>query len=151
MKRAARTSGSEKPVHRAVLPSLRPRTGRILVVNTDPYDRLQLESTLLGHGYTVVSASSFKQASSLLEEIPVDLVVTSLQLGAFNGLHLAVRSQWSDPRRVVIVTVDVDDLTVRDQAEALGVRYVVRPLENAEFLACVELALYGSHYTNLTA
>src|SRR5262245_52209846 len=137
MKRVARTSGFDaQTTRRMALSSLGPRTGRILVVNADPYDRLQLEAVLLAHGYAVVSASSFKQASSLMQEIPVDLLITSLQLGAFNGLHLAVRSQWSDPRRMVIVTQDAEDPTVKEQAEALGARYIVRPIENPEFLPC---------------
>jgi PleD family two-component response regulator len=147
----ARRAAYSKPTSRAAAPSRRPRTGRILVVNTDTYNRLQLERLLLAHGYTVVSASSFDEAGSLLEAIPVDLLVTSLHLAAFNGLHLAMRSRWSDPRRMVIVTHESDDATVKTQTESLGVRYIVDPIENPEFLACVEQALHGGHYTKLMA
>jgi len=120
-------------------------------VNTDTYGRLQLEALLLAHGYTVMSASSFDEASNLLEAIPVDVLVTALHLAAFNGLHLAMRSRRSDTRRMVIITHDSFDATVKEQAESLGVRYVVEPMENPEFLACVEQALHGQHYTRLMA
>jgi len=142
---------STKPMNRAGSPVRRLRTGRILIVNTDPYDRLQLERLLLTHGYTVVSASSFDEASNLLEAIPVDLLVTSLHLAAFNGLHLAIRSRWSDPRRMVIVTHESYDATVKEQTESVGVRYIVDPMENPEFLASVEQAVHGGHYTKLMA
>jgi DNA-binding response OmpR family regulator len=138
-------------MNRAASPSPRPRTGRILVVSTDTYDRLQVEGLLLAHGYIVVSASSFDEASNLLEAIPIDLLVTSLHLAAFNGLHLAIRSRWCDPRRMVIVTHESYDVTVKEQTESLGVRYIVDPMENPEFLACVEQALHGGHYTKLMA
>jgi DNA-binding response OmpR family regulator len=136
---------------RAASPSRRLRSGRILIVNTNPYARLQLEGLLLAHGYTVMSASSFEEAGKLLKAIPVDLLVTSLHLAAFNGLHLAIRSRRSDPRRMVIVTHESDDATVKEQAEALAARYIVGPMENPEFLACVEQALHGQHYTKLMA
>src|SRR5438874_10326019 len=142
---------SVKPGNRAGSPSLNPRTGRILIVNTDTYGRLQLEALLLAHGYTVMSASRFDEASNLLEAIPVDVLVTALHLAAFNGLHLAMRSRRSDTRRMVIITHHSFDATVKEEAESLGVRYVVEPMENPEFLACVEQALYGGRYTKLMA
>jgi len=142
---------SARATHRTAVASVRPRTGRILIVNTKTYERLQLEAMLLAHGYTVVSASGFEQASDLLETIPVDLLITSLHLAAFNGLHLAIRSRWSDPRRLVIVTHDAYDASVKELAESAGARYVVDPIENPEFLASVEQALHGGHKTNLTA
>jgi DNA-binding response OmpR family regulator len=138
---ARKTWSSPKAGHRATLPSIRPRTGRILIVNANPYERLELEAILLAHGHTVVSAASFNQASRVLETIPVNLLVTSVQLGPFNGLHLAIRSRWSDARRGVIVTHATYDHVVKEGAEAAGARYVVDPTENPEFLAAVEEAL----------
>ena len=166
MKRVVRTSGRDsgrsphskagraiaaKPVNRGVSPYLHPRTGRILVVSTDPYDRLQLEAMLLTHGYTVMSASSFEEASNLLQAIPVDLLITSLELAAFNGLHLAIRSRGYDPRRKVIITHDRYDPTLNEQAELLGVRFVADPMESPAFLECVDQALHNGRYTKLMA
>jgi PleD family two-component response regulator len=149
----SRTGGaaSAKPMRRVASTSVRPRTGRILVVNTKTHERLQLEAMLLAHGYTVVSASGFEQANDLLEAIPVDLLVTALHLASFNGLHLAVRSRWSDSRRMVIVTHDTYDASVKELAESVGARYIVDPMENPEFFASVEQALHGGHFTELTA
>jgi DNA-binding NtrC family response regulator len=130
---------------------VRLRTGRILVVSTDGYERFQLEAMLLAHGCTVVSVSSFEEASNLLHAIPLDLIVTSLRLGAFSGIHLAMRSLWYDPRRTVILTHDSYDPTLSEQAQSLGVRYIVEPIENPEFLACVEEALSARRCTILMA
>jgi len=142
---------SPKPAYRRALPFARPQTGRILIVNTNTHDQLRLEAMLLARGYSVVSASSFEEARNLLRSIPVALIVTSLHLSAFNGLHLAIRSRWSDPRRLVIVTDESYDPIANDEAESLGARYFAEPMENPEFLSCVEQALYRGRYTNLMA
>jgi PleD family two-component response regulator len=126
-------------------------SGRILVVSNDTFERLEIEALLLAHGYTVVSASTFEEASGLLQTIPLDLVVTAVRLGAFNGIHLAMRSQWQDPQRTVIVTNESQDASLSEQAESEGVRYVARPLENPEFLANVEEALGRRNSAELMA
>lgn len=134
-----------RQVHRGPSRFVRLHTGRILVTSADTYERLRLEAMLLAHGYTVVSASTFEEATNVLQTMPVDLIVTSIRLAAFNGLHLAMRSRSHDPQRTVIVTHDTIDLTLKEQAEAQGVRYIADPLENPEFLPSVEEALGGPY------
>ena len=55
-------------------------------------------------GHEVVEATSFEQARALLSSLRPDLLVTSIQLGAYNGLHLVWQRHVEQPGRPSIVT-----------------------------------------------
>jgi DNA-binding NtrC family response regulator len=130
--------------------TLRRRT-RILLVNADRSQLHQLEATLLANGYGVVSASTFKAALELLDAIAPDMLVADVRLEAYNGLHLATRSRCHCPGRPVIVTHGSFDPVLDMYARSLDVPFIVKPLDNPEFLRHVRGVLDESRRTELMA
>lgn len=127
------------------------RRPRILLVNADRFVLHRLEAILLAQGYRVVSASTFEVASDLLHAIAPDLVVADIRLEAFNGLHLATRSRCHCPRRPVIITHVSYDPVLDVHARSLRAPFIVKPLDNPEFLHRVRAALDEVRCTELLA
>lgn len=64
------------------------RVKRLLIVEPDLAFRTLLEDTVAG-GAEIETVADFPRARARMFATPLDLVVTNLRLGAFNGLHLA--------------------------------------------------------------
>jgi hypothetical protein len=80
--------------------------------------------------------TDFDAARHELNVRPPHLLVTELKLGAFNGLHLALRARTQCPRVQAIVIGEADCVL---QAEALrhDASYVVEPFEEGKFMDTV--------------
>jgi DNA-binding response OmpR family regulator len=113
----------------------------ILLVNVDRVARRQIEGLLSDEGYLVAPVSSFQQAKDLLASISPDLLVADVRLGAFNGLHLAARSQFYHPSLPVVITHATHDPVLERDATRLGATYMVNPLDNPAFLPLVKSVL----------
>ncbi len=99
----------------------------VLVVNEDATWVADVIAQLQGAGYNALGAYTFARAVQMLDSARPAFLVTTLQLGAFNGLHLLLRGRSDDPRLKAIVIGPPDPLLERD-AHALGAtRYLVRP------------------------
>ena len=111
-------------------------SSRALVVAPTPELAQQLASCLSSRGITVDVTDDFDEARHELNVRPPQLLVTELKLGAFNGLHLAMRARTQLPRVATIVIGEADSVL---QAEALkqDVRYVVGPIEDGSFMNTV--------------
>ena len=116
------------------------RPTRILVVNSDHTTLRQIDACLLAEGYGVVPASTFEEATELLQTLNPHLVVTDVRLGAFNGLHLATRSLHYNPSRPVIITHHSYDRVLERDARDIGAAFIVKPLDNPDFLLRVRAA-----------
>jgi hypothetical protein len=66
-----------------------------------------------------------------------------VELGAFNGLHLAARSHADRPTMPVFVTYPKPDLVFERVAAQVGARFLVDPAENPSLVATVQTALKG--------
>lgn len=121
-------------------PLPRPRA-TVLLVNAEPFALRGLETCLLAQGYGVIPASTFQMAKELLNRLSPDLLVADVRLGAFNGLHLAVRSHFHYPDRPVIISHTAYDPVLEVEARRLGATFIAKPLQSPEFLRQVRTAL----------
>ena len=113
----------------------------ILLVSSDPSARHRTDVLLSEAGHLVASASSLQQAKRLLGTVYPDLVIADVRLDAFNGLHIALRCRTDHPLLPVIITHDAADPMLQAEAQRLGAAFVVKPLENPEFLPRVKDAI----------
>jgi DNA-binding response OmpR family regulator len=86
-------------------------------------------------GFAVERAETFLTARQLLVERSPDAVVTNVQLGDYNGLHLVAIAQVEQPRTTCLV-LGPRDPALQSEAYHLGARYLVEPVD-AERIAAV--------------
>lgn len=113
----------------------------VLLVNTDTVFLKRIGSLLSKEGYIVAAAEGFPRAKELLSSFSPDLLVASVRLGAFNGLHLAFLARLDYSNLPVIITDERYDSVLEHEATRLGAAYLVNPLENDAFLSNVRAAL----------
>ena len=117
----------------------------ILVVDEDGDARSEVADLLSRAGYHVTDVGSFREATEVLSTNPPDLLITELRLGAFNGLHLVLRSRASHPRIAAIILTRFPDPVLAAQAAQQGAAYVVKPVDDAALLATVSQKLRLPH------
>jgi DNA-binding response OmpR family regulator len=117
----------------------------ILLVANDTKVLYWIDHLLSDAGYLVATATTFDHAKSLLNSLNPDLLVAEVRLGAFNGMHLAVRSRIDHPLLPVIITHPKPDEVLENEAKRHGAIFMVKPLENPAFLPRVKEAVedYG--------
>lgn len=71
--------------------------------------------------------SDFVAAHSVLQQSPVDLLVTNLRLGAFNGLHLVYLAALVARRTRAVVYTDWLDTGLGRDVQRAGAFYETRP------------------------
>jgi DNA-binding NtrC family response regulator len=113
----------------------------ILLVSSDPAIRHRTDVLLSECGHLVASAASLQQAKRLLDTVYPDLVIADVRLDAFNGLHIALRCRSDHPLMPVIITHNVADPILQAEAQRLGAAFIVKPLDNPEFLQRVTDAI----------
>lgn len=127
-------------------PSFIGRQGRVLVVHDNPATLKKLETLLVATGCSVTATTSFPLAKRALRDSDIDIVVADVRLGAFNGLHLAVRTRSEYPNRAVIITNASQDVWFEHEAKSYGASFIVDPVHNSGFLETVRRALDGSMF-----
>src|SRR4051812_18926770 len=95
-----------------------------LVVDTDPHTLAQKVRLLAGAGYVVSPAGSFAGARRQLATLRPDVLVTSIRLDGFNGLHLVIGMRLRQPDLVAIVTHGAADPMLQADASAHGALYL---------------------------
>ena len=123
---------------------------RVLLVEPDGAVRERLRSVAGRFGH-VDGDAAFPVAREHLLSNPYDWVMTNIRLAAYNGLHLATRSRCHCPSRPVIVTHGSFDPVLDMYARSLDVPFIVKPLDNPEFLRHVRAVLDESRRTELMA
>jgi DNA-binding response OmpR family regulator len=116
---------------------------RALVVDTDREALSATEQILEPAGYLVVCASTFEEAKRRLEFAPPDLLVTAARLGAFNGLHLALRARTDWPTMAVVVVDDHGDAVLEAEAKKIAAMYVAKPFDGSDLVNLVKKLLEG--------
>jgi len=119
-----------------------PKKERILVVD-DAVDTLEvLQRNLTSQGYQVFTAQDVSQALRLLEDTPVDLVITDLKMPGASGLDLVryVRENLGDTEVMMITgyaTVNGAVQAVKQGAQ----EYLAKPFTDEELFLAVRKAL----------
>ncbi len=119
-----------------------PEQSRILVVEDAP-DTLELiQRNLTAAGYQVFTAPGAPEAIRLLEEVPIDLVITDLKMPKVSGLDLArhVRENLKDTE--VMMITGYPSIQGAVTAVKLGVQdYITKPFTDEELLSAVQRTL----------
>jgi DNA-binding NtrC family response regulator len=82
------------------------------------------KESLTNAGYHVTSVPGFEDACKVMSRRKPDLLLTTVRLGRYNGLHLAVRCQWNHPQLPVIVLGGQGDEGLSEDAARLGARFL---------------------------
>jgi DNA-binding response OmpR family regulator len=102
--------------------------------------RASLASALSARGFKVLTADTFAEGRKLLIDWQPDVLVTSVRLREYNGLHLAVVSRQSSVLTKTIV-IGYADPVLEAEARQAGALYLTDP-DTQEVLAAVESALH---------
>jgi len=103
-------------------------TKTIVIVDEHPHVVSTLSSALARAGFTVRGAHTFHDGMALLQQTEPDAVIVSVELGAFNGLHLLLHVNALHPSARVLV-MGPPSPAMADEARALGAAsYMPRPI-----------------------
>jgi CheY-like chemotaxis protein len=94
-------------------------------------------------GWQVVLAHSYPEAKARLEQ-QLDLVVTELELGDYNGLQLALRAQSFE---IPVLVIGRQDEVFERDAEQLGSTYLSKDdLDRDRFLVAVDVKIEAMRF-----
>lgn len=99
----------------------------ILVVHPSEPAAAGIVGVLREAGYDARSVQTFDAALKEVKACCPDLLVTSVRLGSFNGLHLSLRCHFVHPGLPILVMGIGSDATLASEAVAYDVRFVVSP------------------------
>ena len=88
-------------------------------------------------GFSAVLVTTFLDARQMLVETEPEAIVTDVQLGDYNGLHLVAIAQIEHPRTTCVV-IGPRDSSLQAEAYHLGARYLVEPVEHDRLTAVLE-------------
>jgi DNA-binding NtrC family response regulator len=115
---------------------------RILIVEDEDLMRELLTKILAGENYRIYQASSGEEALKLLQDQPLDLVLTDFRLKGINGLQLLSEVRALDPEIVVIVMTAYASVETAVEAMRKGAYdYITKPFINEEIRVMLRRAL----------
>jgi DNA-binding response OmpR family regulator len=109
----------------------------ILIVDDDPATLAGLVALVEGAGHSTVSAADYAEGRRLLSQLPIDLVVVDVRLGAYNGLQLLVLARSLHTPPAAIVTSGFEDRVLEEEARNLGAPFLLKPIDPARLLALI--------------
>jgi len=116
---------------------------QILVVDDDVTARAAIRRLLEQQGYSVIVAEDAPDALRLLERthVPVDMLVTDIQMPGMNGDRLAARVRESWPELpVIFVSGEIRNAVLADHAGG-RTRFVLKPFLPVELLEAIRVVL----------
>jgi len=119
-------------------------SARILIVEDEFAVAMELEDHLGALGYTVVDhVMTGADAVERAADTEPDLVLMDVRLdGPMDGVQAARKIRASQSVPVVFVTAYSDDETLQRATDTVPYGYVVKPFEERELYAAVEVALH---------
>lgn len=115
----------------------------VLVVEDEAVVAMELEQRLQSMGYRVAGPfSAGEEAIAHARETPPELVLMDIRLaGEVDGIEAAETIRTETGRPVVFLTAYSDDETLRRATGASPFGYVVKPFEERDLYAAIEVAL----------
>jgi two-component system response regulator HydG len=119
---------------------------RILVVDDSPSTLEMLQRILSAENYPVWIASSVPQAIEILNQNPVDLVITDLKMPGVGGLDLIRHVRENFRRTEIIMITGYPSIESAVQAVKSGAEeYLAKPFTEQELRSAVERAIEKLH------
>jgi cyclic di-GMP phosphodiesterase len=114
--------------------------GSVMVVDDDP---LLLDSVMLlltGHGFDVTGFTDGQAALAAFREAPTDVVLTDINMPAFNGFRLLEKIRDFDRETPVIFITGNADLDVALTAISLqAFEFILKPFSTPRLVSTIEL------------
>ena len=110
------------------------RRFRVLIVMSHHEMAKAMRAWMERCGYEADTCAGFTAASSQLRRTP-DLVIAEVRLGAFNGLHVAMRALFEG---IPAIVMGADDPVLRKEARTMGISYVTPDVHEHAMSALVE-------------
>lgn len=111
----------------------------VLVVDDELMARKLIEKVLTRDGYRVVQADNGQVALEILEQTPIDIIVSDIRMPVMDGYDLlkTVKARYpSIP--VIIITAYGDTYSVKDALLLGADEYVTKPFKSHEIALVVE-------------
>ncbi len=112
----------------------------ILVAEDESIIRLGLARILEEAGHTVYAAADGEAALALADSRTPDLAILDIKMPRMDGLETAARLYERSPVPVIFLTAYSDRDLVERAARLPVMGYLVKPLNEAELLAMIEVA-----------
>lgn len=117
-------------------------TARVLVVDDDNIILDSLFEFLRFEGYQVERAASFADAIQVVDQQPVDLIISDVNMPGGNGFELLHTVRRRSPETVVIMMTAYGTIESAVEAIKMGAYdYLTKPIIDDELKVCVERAL----------
>jgi DNA-binding NtrC family response regulator len=115
---------------------------KILVVDDEPSVTGSLSLILTEAGFEVLTAQSFAESTTILKQIPVDLVITDLRLADASGIDLITHVKRTTPDVEVILMTGYGSLDITIEAIKAGAYYYLeKPYTPDRLFTLVDRAL----------
>lgn len=115
----------------------------ILIVDDEPSILALVTRVLTSAGYVnVMTATSSEEAKAVLSTVPVELVLTDMQMPGGSGLELLNHIHENVPDVATLMVTVIDDPALAHSALLLGsYGYIIKPFRQSELLIGVSNAL----------
>lgn len=117
------------------------RSISVLVVDSHAAELASTVALLEAAGYQVSRALGFEEGRRALDSLRPKILITSVRLGPYNGLHLIVRSRALCPGITSILTHNVFDPVLESDARREDAAFLVRPCKPQAFLDLVRASI----------
>lgn len=107
----------------------------ILIVDENTAALASLTAALESAGHRTIAALSFRDGVRIMTATTPALLICSVKLGPFNGLHLLMRGRSEHPDLPAIMIGPASEVLARE-ARALGAAvYLAQPIETGALLS----------------
>ncbi len=113
----------------------------ILIVDDEPEVRALLRTGLEGEGFQVLEAADGRQASAIVERVPISLVTLDLKLGGEDGLKVARELRAAKNVPIIMITGKGDAIDRIVGLELGADDYIPKPFLMREVTARVRAVL----------
>jgi len=116
----------------------------LLIVDDEVVTRSLCNDVALEAGLHVYASSTTEQALDILDQYPIDIVVTDLKIPQLGGLELIKRIRAGNPQVSVIVLTQYGTIETAIEATRLGaVDYVTKPFHVEELRSKLERLVHS--------
>jgi diguanylate cyclase (GGDEF)-like protein len=117
-------------------------TGRVLIVDDEPFFRDLFQEMLAARGHAVRVAASGEEALRLLASERFDLLLADVAMDGMDGIALVRDAKARDPGLQAVAVTGHDDVQLAVQAMKAGCAdFLVKPVQRRQLAEVVERAL----------